>query len=498
MRINNHLITMAFVVPFLMFSCSRSGDKTDTPEHSKATQEEIETLANGYDYVDLGICNGLKWATTNVGAENPEDKGISFAWGETEPKPSYSRNNYKYITYNEDIFTKYEDRTKNRDNKIILEPEDDAAHVLRGGGWRIPTEVELDSLMKLCEWRPDTLNGVRGYRVFGQREGYKDKSIFLPVSGAYDQESLKNQNRSGYYWSSTVLPHGVTSAVGLTFDEKDVTKSYYYRYFGQVIRPVFNPTERLVEEVKISTNSLTMLVTDAPVTLSAEAFPTTASNRRIRWVSSDLTVAVATPTGDISVKSKGVCELIAISTDGSNKTATCTLTVVDNLDYDHEYLDMSGETESGLRWATTNVGAESPEDPGLLLTWEEAINFDWGEGWRLPTAEELYSLADNCRHLRKRNGVVGLEMFPTYLSLCALESHLFVPFADKDGQPIKDMDSLTDEEIYCRYWSSTDLPNFPEAAIGISFCKNVSYWNYNLKTMRCYVRPVIDLKGKKR
>ena len=37
-----------------------------------------------YEFVDLGLPSGLKWASCNVGAEKPEDFGLYFAWGETE------------------------------------------------------------------------------------------------------------------------------------------------------------------------------------------------------------------------------------------------------------------------------------------------------------------------------------------------------------------------------------------------------------------------------
>ena len=35
-----------------------------------------------YDFVDLGLPSGLKWAAWNVGATQPEESGLYFAWGE--------------------------------------------------------------------------------------------------------------------------------------------------------------------------------------------------------------------------------------------------------------------------------------------------------------------------------------------------------------------------------------------------------------------------------
>ena len=38
---------------------------------------------NGFEYVDLGLPSGTKWATCNVGADKETDYGLYFAWGET-------------------------------------------------------------------------------------------------------------------------------------------------------------------------------------------------------------------------------------------------------------------------------------------------------------------------------------------------------------------------------------------------------------------------------
>ena len=44
------------------------------------------TMANDtHEYVDLGLPSGLVWATCNIGANQPEEYGDYFAWGETEP-----------------------------------------------------------------------------------------------------------------------------------------------------------------------------------------------------------------------------------------------------------------------------------------------------------------------------------------------------------------------------------------------------------------------------
>ena len=36
---------------------------------------------NGFEYVDLGLPSGTKWARCNVGADKETDCGLYFSWG---------------------------------------------------------------------------------------------------------------------------------------------------------------------------------------------------------------------------------------------------------------------------------------------------------------------------------------------------------------------------------------------------------------------------------
>lgn len=94
--------------------------------------------ANGHCYVDLGLPSGTLWACTNIGAENPEDLGDDYAWGETEPY--VEGETYKFGSY---PFTKY----NSTDGKDTLDLEDDAARVQMGGEWHMPTLEQCYELM---------------------------------------------------------------------------------------------------------------------------------------------------------------------------------------------------------------------------------------------------------------------------------------------------------------------------------------------------------------
>ena len=56
----------------------------NAPNDGQDQNGDNGTITNGHEYVDLGL--SVKWATCNVGATKPEEKGDLFAWGETAPK----------------------------------------------------------------------------------------------------------------------------------------------------------------------------------------------------------------------------------------------------------------------------------------------------------------------------------------------------------------------------------------------------------------------------
>ena len=55
-------------------------------ENTTLMAKFVIRLINGYEWVNLGLPSGLKWATCNVGATSPEDCGGYYAWGEVEEK----------------------------------------------------------------------------------------------------------------------------------------------------------------------------------------------------------------------------------------------------------------------------------------------------------------------------------------------------------------------------------------------------------------------------
>ena len=126
-------VILIIVLAVIAASCSKEKPKNDNP-------------VVVHEYVDLGLPSGTLWATCNVGADNPEDFGDYFAWGETEPKDFYDWENYKYGNCVDGFYELY--KYYSDDSLTVLEPCDDAVRANWGNEWRMPTMEEYDALTK--------------------------------------------------------------------------------------------------------------------------------------------------------------------------------------------------------------------------------------------------------------------------------------------------------------------------------------------------------------
>ena len=204
------------------------------------------------DAVDLGLPSGLKWASFNVGASKPEDYGDYYAWGETEPKSSYSFSTYKWCNGSSKSLTRYCPSSKtdywggsgSPDNKTSFKDydyADDAARGKLGGKWRMPTDAEWTELFNNCTWTwTDNYNGtgVAGRIVTSNVDGHKDKSIFLPAAGYRYNPLLTRAGSGGYYWSSSLYTNDPHSARYVDFSSTHVIRTNHDRILGQSVRPV--------------------------------------------------------------------------------------------------------------------------------------------------------------------------------------------------------------------------------------------------------------------
>ena len=197
-------------------------------------------------YVDLGLPSGTLWATCNIGAENPEDYGDYFAWGETEGynsgKTTFDWSTYKWCEGSENTMTKYCTNSNYgfngfTDDKTELDLEDDAAYVNWGLAWRMPSIEQCEELINsnytTTEWT--TQNGVNGRKITSKTNG---NSIFLPAAGYRGNSSLNTAGSYGNYRSRMLDTSILSDARDLGFGSNNIYMYNFGRYDGQSVRPV--------------------------------------------------------------------------------------------------------------------------------------------------------------------------------------------------------------------------------------------------------------------
>ena len=473
---------------------------------------------NNHEWVDLGL--SVKWATCNIGAESPEDYGSYFAWGETSPKSDYYWDTYKYSRGSNDELTKYcgdSDYGYNgyTDTKTTLDLIDDAARTNWGGSWRMPTRAEQDELRKKCIWTWTTLNGIKGYKVTSKSNG---NSIFLPAAGSRLGTDVYDAGSYGGYWSSSLGSGYPGDAYCLPFGSDDVSWASTNRYGGLSVRAVCLDTENIPTSYTISFN--------------ANGGEGEMSLFEI-WSDETLTLPICTFTRD-------GYEFIGWNTKADGSGASYgneqSITVAENLVLYAQWKEIPKITHNGyeyvdlglsVKWATCNVGAESPEDYGDYFAWgetspksdyewetykfrtsgdsydnvkfskyntdsdygpidtkttldliDDAAHANWGGSWRMPTSAEQDELREKCIWTwTTLNGIKGYKVTSK-----SNGNSIFLPAAGyRDGTGVYYAGSHGD------YWSSSLDSYDPRYAYALPFYSGDVYWHYD---GRCYGRPV--------
>ena len=423
---------------------------------SKTVQCTITVIndESEHECVDLGL--SVKWATFNVGALSPEDFGSYYAWGETEPKYSYTWDNYKFRTSGDSWdnvkFSKYNTLSSygKVDNKATLDLEDDVAHVKWGGNWRIPTWVEQYELFNNCTWTwyssgNTEFNGVAGYKVTSNIKGYTDRFIFLPAAGYRSDTNSNYAGDSGYYWTN-LLYEGSPSNVNVlrmlfSYNRSEYGYSNSKRYSGNSVRPVC-PSEDWLSHISISLDNNTMSLIQGgighlKVITKYDGNDYSFANAGFVWSSDNKTVAVVDENGNVTAMSNGTA---CITVSLGSESIQCKITVIDESVIEHEYVDLG----LSVKWATFNVGASKPEEYGGFYSWgetehktdyswskykwcngsessltkycsnsfysnegfadtlkvlapeDDVAHVKWGGSWRMPTLAEQEELRNNC------------------------------------------------------------------------------------------------------
>ena len=464
-------------------------------------EEETNTI-NGHEYVDLGLPSGLLWATCNVGAETPEGYGDYYGWGCLNP-------NSNGDTYRKNI------------NDISGNSDYDVATLNWGSEWRMPRIGEFDELLNNCTWTWITQNDVDGYKVTGPN----GNSIFLPACG-YNNGSSFLEAGVGFYWTSAPVPYGdLEEAFMYILDGYNDYLTTGYRPQCNSIRPVSSgnfegPAAQYAsvttsEVTEITSNSAICggnvttdngsIVTAKGVCWSTNQNPTVEDNKTTDGSS------VGNFTSNLSnlePETKYYVRAYATNAAGTSYGEEFSFTTkAGNIINGHEYVDLG----LSVKWATCNVGANSPEECGNYYAWGEIITKEtygpgnsltsgvqindisgnaqydvaranWEGSWRIPSYEEFEELSSKCMWTwTSVNGVNG------YIITGRNDNSIFLPAA---GLFIaKQPSNLGD---YGFYWSSTPDEIDNGSAYYSNFSSGGHYINSSSRYIGKSVRPVID------
>ena len=227
--------------------------------------------ANGHDYVDLGLRRDGKkilFASMNIGASAPEERGNYYTWGDTQIRytgfvtsgVAIEGGNFTWKTYIwtpgcssstncRNSITKYNDDPaygKNGfiDNLTTLELADDVANKEWGGTWRIPGPFDIAMLLGdevVREWVDNYNNPeINGLLIHGIGE-YSENYIFLPAAGYTSYSFINSFGSICKYWTNKLS--NPTAAFSFYYANEGLsstppTPDVHSRCMGLPIRPI--------------------------------------------------------------------------------------------------------------------------------------------------------------------------------------------------------------------------------------------------------------------
>ena len=325
------------------------------------------------DVVDLGLPSGVKWGNRNIGAQNVEESGYYFAFGEILPKTRYTLGSYSWCDGAYNKLTKYNSNASYGvvDGKTELDEEDDVASAILGGRWRIPSTQDFWDLYygDYCTWTWTAVRGVSGYIV---RSKTTNNAIFLPVTGQFKDASITDATTKAYYWSSDASS-GCDAAAAYFWDSGFVYNSGMSRSLGLCVRPVWDESLRYIihpDQITLDKSNIELYRETSPQSsLEATVLPDNSSDKSVVWTSSDESIVTVSANGEITAIKRGTATVTATTVDGG-LTASCSVTVRYP---EPDAVDLG--LPSGVKWGSFNLGADSSSANGIVYAWGEVKGF---------------------------------------------------------------------------------------------------------------------------
>lgn len=210
------LVALLLVAAGVYFILDFDEPVSKQPKSSAVAAEDKNPLYA----VDMGL--SVAWASINIGAESPSDGGDFFAWGDVAPRETFGWRDA--VSYNKGY-------------PSVLDATSDAAAVLLGDGWRMPTREEFQELIDKCRWHECERDGVYGFEVVAPNEN----TIFLPAAGYRYDTQCYHAGIEAIYWSASSADcNDKKQASAMRISNHERVVDDYYRYYGAHIRAVKN------------------------------------------------------------------------------------------------------------------------------------------------------------------------------------------------------------------------------------------------------------------
>ena len=410
------------VTPYAEGECEIIGEVDGFSVSTKVRVSSYKSTGsdNGYSYVDLGLPSGNKWATCDLGSTIVEKNGDTYPWGdlvpdsylENEKRPHKFKNLIECDQHknNSGNITDIRERWKCfieagvLDSNLALTPNNDAATVVMGSHWKIPTSKDYQELLDNTTPRITSLRGVRGVVFKSTSNG---NAIFIPGGWhLLSDASIKEKDR--------VMGTGIRSSGGTGEYMCEPTASLSATSVC-AIRPIYvdNEIERpKVDSVYLKTTVLELSQTDKPTSLgfSCSNGDDVPASEAI-WKSSD--TMVATVKDGIVYPAQYINPIPV-----SECTITCqykTFTLTAKVTLNRNKIDLSQPVDmglpSGVMWAPSNIEASSVEDLGTEYVWGD-LDFDASSNskvqWEGKKFNELYELGvlDSLKNLTPKYDIV--------------------------------------------------------------------------------------------
>ena len=309
--------------------------------------------------INLGLPSGTLWSCCNVDANVPEEFGGHYAWGETEAKSDFNWSNYVHC-----------DGSKNTCHNLgsnISGTNYDVAHVKWGGTWQMPSDNQIEELIKNCSHERATIGDVKVMKFTGPNGGV----IYIPIEG----------DNNGYYWSGhavvTEWENYESNILSIDYGRNNPKSAEASRFNGCSIRPVMNGGE--VPDISIASDAIEMWggeKIDVKINSGSGQYSIISSNPKVA------TASITASSIKVTALAPGFTH-ITITDTYNKQTATVIVQVKGMLyscpDDNHPHMLDLG-LSSGTKWSCCNVGAKSPEGYGGYYAWgetEEKSDYSW-------------------------------------------------------------------------------------------------------------------------